>query len=245
MYFFGSIYDWLISVYKYIPGFIEASGIVLLLTVGTVLLSWVCGLVAALGSLLDTKVLRAPFRFYIWFIRGTPTLIQIFIVYFGLPQFGIRFSPYTAGVLALGFNSGAYVAEIIRGGISAIPQGQMESAVALGMGNILAFRRIIFPQVVRIIIPAITNEAITMLKNTSLLSAITVFELTLRVQVAIARTFRPFDFYIIAAFIYLAMTSILSKLSKKMENQYSIAYTKESKDSIGRTGRTEVEVVKK
>jgi len=208
----------------YIPGFLKASLIVLELTAGTILLSWAFGLIAALGKSSRFKILQYPSSFYIWFIRGTPTLIQIFIVYFGFPQLGLKFSPFVAGVLTLGVNSGAYVAEIIRAGLTAIPVGQMESANALGMNYVLAMRRIILPQVVRIIIPPITNEAITMLKNTSLLSTITVVELTLYAQVIIAKTFRPFDFYIIAAVLYLIMTTIFSSLANKMEKRYGLAY---------------------
>ena len=212
------------TISTYIPGFLKASLIVLELTAGTILLSWAFGLIAALGKSSRFKILRYPSSFYIWFIRGTPTLIQIFIVYFGFPQLGLKFSPFVAGVLTLGVNSGAYVAEIIRSGLTAIPVGQMESASALGMNYVLAMRRIILPQVVRIIIPPITNEAITMLKNTSLLSTITVVELTLYAQVIIARTFRPFDFYIIAAVLYLMMTTIFSSLANKMEKRYGLAY---------------------
>ena len=127
------------------------------------------------------------------------------------------------GVLALGVNSGAYVAEIVRSGLIAIPKGQMESARALGMSYTKAMRRIILPQVVRIILPPITNEGITMLKNTSLLSTITVMELTLSAQVVIARTFRPFEFYIIAAILYLMMTTILSHFSDKLERNMRLA----------------------
>lgn len=212
------------SISGFLPGFLEACVAVLELTVGTVLLSWICGLIAALMKSSPFRMLRIPSSFYIWFIRGTPTLIQVYIVYFGLPQLGIKFSPFAAGVLALGINSGAYVAEIVRAGLSAIPRGQMESARALGMGYGLAMRKIIMPQVVRVVLPPITNEAITMLKNTSLLSTITVMELTLKAQIVIARTFRPFDFYIIVALLYLIMTTILSSLSGKLEKKHAIAY---------------------
>lgn len=222
--FFNFVTNYWPTISIYIPGFLKASLIVLELTAGTILLSWAFGLIAALGKSSRFKILRYPSSFYIWFIRGTPTLIQIFIVYFGFPQLGLKFSPFVAGVLTLGVNSGAYVAEIIRAGLTAIPVGQMESANALGMNYVLAMRRIILPQVVRIIIPPITNEAITMLKNTSLLSTITVVELTLYAQIIIARTFRPFDFYIIAAVLYLIMTTIFSSLANKMEKRYGLAY---------------------
>lgn len=148
-------------------------------------------------------------------------MIQVFIVYFGLPQFGLRLSPFLAGVIALGVNSGAYVAEIIRAGLSAIPKGQMKSSLALGISQFDTMRRIILPQVFKIIVPPITNEAITALKNTSLLSTITVVELTLFAQTIIATTFRPFEFYIAVALIYLLLTTILTQFSGWLERRYA------------------------
>jgi len=208
---------------RYMPSILSSCVIVIELTLFTILISWVCGLFAGIGKSSKYKIFSYPCRFYIWFIRGTPTLIQVYLVYFGLPQFGIQMPPFTAGILALGINSGAYVAEIFRAGLSAIPRGQMESARALGMTYTKAMRRIILPQVVRIILPAITNEGITMLKNTSLLSTITVLELTLQTQVVIARTFRPFEFYIVASVLYLVMTTVLSHYSDKLEKKYALS----------------------
>ena len=212
------------SIAAYMPSFLEASWVVMEVTVLVILLSWLCGLLAAFGKTARNPVVRWASSFYIWFIRGTPTLIQIFIVYFGLPQIGVRLSPFTAGVIALGINSGAYVAEIVRAGLLAMPKGQLESALALGMSWPQAMARIIMPQVVRIIIPPVTNEAVTTLKNTSLLSTITVVELTLQAQIVIAATYRPFDFYIIAAVLYLAMTTILTQLSTWVERRYRVQY---------------------
>lgn len=204
----------------YVPGFLSASWVVLVLSVLAILVSWACGVLAALGKASRFSAARQLSAFYIWFIRGTPTLIQVFIVYFGFPQMGMRLSPFVAGVLALGFNGGAYIAEIVRAGLSAIPKGQMESAQALGMSRFHMMTRIIMPQVFRVILPPVTNEAITMVKNTSLLSTITVVELTLYSQTIIATTFRPFEFYIATALIYLAMTTILSQAAAQMERHY-------------------------
>lgn len=203
----------------YVPGFLNASWLVFSITVLVIVVSWICGLAAALGKTSRFAAARSAAAFYIWFIRGTPTLIQVFIVYFGFPQLGLKLSPFAAGVLALGVNSGAYVAEIIRSGLSAIPKGQLESAMALGISHRKAMTTIILPQVFRIILPPLTNEAITCLKNTSLLSTITVMELTLYSQVLIATTFRPFEFYIATALIYLVMTTVLSQLSAYLERR--------------------------
>ena len=140
-------------------------------------------------------------------------------LYFGMPQIGVKLSPVTAGIIALGVSSGAYVAETIRAGLAAIPRGQVESALALGMNPRIMMVRIVLPQVFRMILPSLTNEAISAVKNTSLLSTITVVELTLYAQLMIATTFRPFDFYIAAALIYLGLilffiTFVVLALSK-------------------------------
>lgn len=212
------------SIEAYLPGFLEASWIAFEITLVVIALSWALGLAAALAKLSKRRWLRWPASFYVWFIRGTPTLIQIFIFYFGLPQMGVRLSPFAAGILALGINGGAYVAEIVRGGLLAIPKGQMESAMAIGMSPFKAMTRIILPQVVRIVIPPLTNEAATTLKNTSLLSTITIVELTLHAQLVIATTYRPFDFYIIAAILYLIMTSVLTEVAAWLERRYQLKY---------------------
>jgi His/Glu/Gln/Arg/opine family amino acid ABC transporter permease subunit len=217
------IQEWWIGFQPYIGGFVQATWIGVVLSVCAIIVSWLCGLLLALANRSSFVALRQASVFYVWFIRGTPTLVQIFIVYFGLPQFGIRMSPFVAGVVALGMNGGAYVAEIIRSGLLAIPKGQTESAEALGMSRFLLMYRIILPQVFRIILPPITNEAITMVKNTSLLSTITVVELTLYSQTIISTTFRPFEFYTATALIYLALTTIISQTASALERRYARA----------------------
>lgn len=209
------------EVRLYGPGFVDASITVFAITILTIIVSWICGIAAALAQRSKFKAVRAIAAFYIWFIRGTPTLIQIFIIYFGFPQIGIHLSPFVAGVLALGINSGAYVTEIVRGGLTAIPRGQSESALALGFSPNDTMRTIILPQVFRIILPAVTNEAISTLKNTSLLSTITVVELTLYAQTLIAATFKPFEFYIAIAVIYLVLTTVLTFFASWLERRYA------------------------
>ena len=218
----NSLIEFWNSFAPYGPGILQSCIIVMEISLLSIFFSWILGLVAALGKNSRVRILRYPCEFYIWFMRGTPSLIQIFIIYFALPQIGLTFSPFVAGVVALSIGGGAYVAEVFRSGLAAIPSGQGESAQALGMGPILTMRRIVLPQVVRIIIPALTNEAINTLKNTSLLSTITVLELTLYTQMAIAATFRPFDFYIAAALLYLVMTSVLSQFASWHEKKYAL-----------------------
>ncbi|WP_413735986.1 amino acid ABC transporter permease [Sodalis sp. RH21] len=207
------------DINTYGAGFLEAAWTVLLITIVTIVLSWIFGFLAVSAKISPVKLFRGLGRFYIWFIRGTPALIQVFVVYFGFPQIGIHLSPFVAGVLALGLNSGAYVAEIIRSGLQAVPRSQTESAFALGMSKWEVMRRIILPQVFRIVLPPLTNEAISTLKNTSLLSTITVIDITLYAQTIISATFRPFQFYIAAALIYLVLTTFLTELSSWLERR--------------------------
>ncbi len=220
----GILQEWYAVVIPYVPLLMKAAVMVLKVTVCVVILSWVAGLILALCRTSGTAFLVWPARAYVWFIRGTPALVQIFIVYFGLPQFGIRMSPFAAGTIALGLNSGSYVAEIIRGGLLSIPSGQRESALALGMSRWTAMRRIILPQVVRVIIPPISNEVASSLKNTSLLSTITLMELTLQTEIIIASTFRPFEFYIFAAGVYLIMTTTCLYGLQRMERRFALRY---------------------
>lgn len=216
------LYDWVVDFATYIPSYLMATGVVVAVTVLTILLSWICGLITAFAKLSRVRLFHKLADFYVWFVRGTPTLIQVFIVYFGFPQLGMKLSPFVAGTLALGVSSGAYVAETIRSGLTAIPKGQMESSLALGMTRTDAMLHIILPQVFRIILPSLTNEAISALKNTSLLSTISVMELTLYTQLVIAATFRPFDFYIASAFLYLVMTTVLSRMATWLERRQAI-----------------------
>lgn len=214
--------DYWESVFSFLPGFLGASVIAVEVALVTILISWVFGLIGVLAKSSRYWIVRAPADFYVWFMRGTPQLIQVFIIYFGMPQLGLNLPPFIAGSIALGIGSGAYVTEVFRSGLSAIPKGQRESALAIGMSGSLTMRRIIFPQMIRIIVPALTNEAISTLKNTSLLSTITIMELTLYTQTVIAATFRPFDFYIIAALLYLTATTLLTQFATWYERRYAL-----------------------
>lgn len=167
---------------------------------------------------------------YIDFIRGTPLLVQIFIIYFGIPnllrvltgqQYPIH--AYAAGILACGINSGAYVAEIVRAGIQSIDRGQMEAARSLGMNHRQAMRFIIMPQAFKRIIPPLGNEFIAMLKDTSLLSAIGIEELTRQGQLYIAATAAPFPVYAGVLLMYLVMTLVISRFVALLERRYAVS----------------------
>ncbi|MDB5413093.1 MAG: transporter permease [Rubritepida sp.] len=210
------IFDWNVVVYA-IP--LLAAGIVQTLKVSIVacILGLGLGLVAGLGSLSHNRPLRLLVRIYVDFIRGTPLLIQIFLVFFALPVVGIRMSEYWAGVFALAVNSGAYIAEVVRGTVGSIERGQTEAALSIGMTRKKVLIWVLLPQAWRPMIPAVTNDLITLTKNSSLLSAISVYELTRSGQAIIATHFAPFEIYLLLALYYWALISVLSWASRRIE----------------------------
>lgn len=210
-------------VSDFIPFLLQAALVTLELSIVSIILGLLLGLVAALMKISNVKPLVWIADFYIWVIRGTPMLVQLFLVYFGLPQVGIELGPFTAGVIALGINSGAYIAEIYRGGMLSIPKGQTEAAQSLGMSYATIMKRIILPQAVRVSIPALGNQAISMLKDSSLASLVTVSELMMVSQRFAATNYAFIEFYITAALLYLFLTTIFSFILKKIEYRLSVS----------------------
>jgi len=202
---------------KYIPFFLKASLLTIEISALSIIIGFFLGLFAALGKMSHNKAISLPARFYVWFFRATPLLVQIFLIYFGLPQFGINLSPFVAGVMAMSINAGAYYSEIIRAGIQSIHHGQMEAARSLGMSYALAMRRVILPQSLKVIIPPFGNESIILIKDTSLLSTITIIEITLMAQRLISSTWRPFELYLVSAHYYDVITSILNYFLNRYE----------------------------
>jgi polar amino acid transport system permease protein len=165
------------------------------------------GLGAALLGVAPNRIARAVAAFYVWLWRGTPLLVQLLILYLGLPQLGIRLSVEQAGLLGLGLNAGAYMAEIVRAGLLSVDSGQSEAARSLGMSSAQSMRLIVLPQAARVVLPPLGNEFNGMLRTTSLLSVISFEELLRVTTVAISTTFRPVELYSAAALYYLAMTT--------------------------------------
>jgi polar amino acid transport system permease protein len=210
-------------VEKYLPFLLQACITTLEIAVLSLALGLMMGIIIVLMKISKYKALIWSADFYIWTLRGTPLLVQLFLVYYGLPQIGIQFGPFTASVIALGVNAGAYLAEILRGGIVSIPKGQMEAAQSLGMHYPTIMRRIILPQAFRVSIPAIGNESITLLKDSSLASLVTVSELMMTSQRFASTNYAFIEFYITAAVFYLAMTTIFTFVLKKAEFRLSIS----------------------
>lgn len=203
-------------IIKYLPFLLQGAGLTIELAVLGIAFGILLGLVAALLKISHTP-LRFIAHFYIWLIRGTPLLVQLFLIYFGLPELGIKLNAFASSVLGLGINSGAYIAEVFRGGIEAIPVGQTEASLSLGMGKLLTMRRIIFPQALRIALPSLGNQFIISLKDSSLCSVITMSELLQTSQRFASVTFASMEFYTAAAALYLLMTTVLSAVLRSLE----------------------------
>ncbi len=186
----------------------------------TVLLSIPLGLAIAMLGISRFWPLKAIANFYILVLRGTPLLLQLFFVYFGLPALGLEFDRFTSAVVAFVFNYGAYFAEIFRGGIQSIDSGQYEAAKALGIPYSKTMLRIIIPQTIRRIMPAIANETITLVKDTALITAIGVQELLKVAKDAVNRDTYTTPF-LAAALIYLCVTIILTLIFRKVEQKYA------------------------
>lgn len=160
---------------------------------------------------------------FVWVIRGTPLFVQVLIVYYALPELiGISLSPFTAGVIALGINSMAYISEIVRGGINAIPEGQWEAAYVIGLKPWQILKGIILPQMLRINLPSLTNELTALIKETSILMVIGVAELTKVSRDIVARELDPMTIYLAAAVLYLAMTSIASLFAQYTQKRWCL-----------------------
>lgn len=199
-------------------------GITLELTVISLLIALVLGLITALMKLSKKRSLNAIANAYINVIRGTPLLVQVLYIYFALPALlGIRFDEWTAAIAALSLNAGAYIAEVFRSGIQAVPRGQMEAARSLGMTHRQAMRHVILPQAIRIVIPSLVNQFIITLKDTSLVSVIGFEELARKGQLIIATTYAAFEIYTVVALFYLVVVLALTRLSEYLEKRLNVA----------------------
>ncbi len=218
---------------KYWRFYVEWAKNTLLLAFFAVILGTTIGLFLSLLKTSRYKALRAIATTYIEFIRGTPLLVQLFIIYYGLQAIGlrfpdvpflgkllgVRFPDFMSGVITLGINSGAYVGEIFRAGIQAVDRGQAEAGRSLGLSNALTLRHIVIPQALRNILPALGNEFIVVIKESSIVSIIGIADLMYKADTVRGNTFLPFEPLIIAALMYFMMTYPLSKLMGNLEKR--------------------------
>ena len=209
------------------PRLLQGLWMTIELTLVSLLIAAVLGLLFGLLSVSRTTFLRGISRVYIDIIRGTPLIVQVFFIYFGIPSaLNMRLDAFIAGVIALSLNAGAYTAEIVRGGIQSIDKGQMESARSLGLPYTMAMRRVVLPQAIKTMIPAIVNQCIITLKDSSLVSVIGLAELTQTGRLIIANNFESLKMWIIIGVMYFIPIMILSKVSSHIERKMSYGKSK-------------------
>lgn len=204
-------------IIPFLPIFIKGALVTLELSCLSLFFGMLFGIIGGLLKISSFKIFRGIASFYTWIFRGTPLLVQLFIIYFGLPELGIQLSPFAAGTLGMALNTGAYITEIVRSGIQAVDEGQTEAALSLGMSKVVTMVRVIGPQAFKIMLPSLVNQFIMTIKNSSMTSLVTITELFRSGQVTITSTFRSFEVYTFIALIYLVLTSIFMLIAKFLE----------------------------
>ncbi|MEN6300511.1 MAG: amino acid ABC transporter permease [Anaerolineaceae bacterium] len=202
---------------KAIPELWDGTLITLQITFVTLIIGFVIGFPAAFARIYGGKVLKSISIVYTEIFRGTPVLVQLFLIYYGLPQFGITLSAFTAAYIALGLNSGAYQAEYFRGAIQAISSGQMMAAQSLGMNKVKAIIYIIIPQAFRLALPSWANEVVSMVKVTSIVYLTAVPDLMTKAKMLSSKYFNPIETYLTAAVFYLVIIGILTLILNYIE----------------------------
>ena len=206
------------------------------LSIGAMLIGLVLGGIAAMMRMSDRRWLRLPASGYVWLFRGTPVLVQLIIIYTGLPQLGIQLGVVASALIGLGVNEGAYLAEIIRSGISAVPKGQFEAARAIGMTWPKTMRVVVMPQALRVIIPPLGNAFNGLMKTSSLASVISLEELLRRTELLVQVQFKVLEIFIIAALYYLVLTTLWGFVQQRLE-----AYASRSVAGDRPSGRTKMD----
>ncbi len=207
---------------EYFLSFLNAAKMTVVVTVIGITIGIALGIILALMRISKYKILYIPAKFYIWIIRGTPLLLQLLLIYFGLVNF-IRLDNLPSAFLALGFHNSAYIAEIFRGAIQGIDRGQREAGLSIGMTNIKVMRRIVFPQALKRAIPPLSNQLIIALKDSSLASAVAIPELLLYARQLGSSNFMLMEMLSIAAIYYLILTSMLTALANMIEKKLNVS----------------------
>ena len=204
-------------VKQYLPVFRQAFLNTLSVSAVSLVFALIVGLIGGLCKMSKNKIIRSIVSIYVNAIRSTPLLAQLYLIFFGLPYLGIKFSPFVTGVIALTLNSGAYITEIVRSGIEAVPKGQTEASLSLGMNYFTMMKRIILPQAFVIIIPPLVGQLVVLIKDTCLLSVIAYTELTRAAEIVVANSFAPTEGYITSALLYLTICFVLMRFSRYLE----------------------------
>lgn len=202
-----------------LPALLRGAVVTIEIAFVAVILGLLLGTGLALAQQSKVTAIRFLAGGYVTFFRGTPMLIQILFVFYVLPEFGFSISPFWSVTLAMGLNSGAYISQVVRSGINGVSKGQVEAAYVLGLSPYKTFRFVILPQAFRLILPALGNEAVTLIKDSSLASIIGVMELSKEASIIRSRTYDPFSILLASACIYLILTAAVSFFVKKLEKK--------------------------
>lgn len=213
--------DFLQHAREFLPILLEGAIVTVQVTVLSFVLSSIIGLILALGKLSPVRAVSHMASTVINVIRGLPIIVQLFYIYFVLPELGIQLSAFQAGVIGLGIAYSAYQAENFRAGIEAVDPGQREAALAMGMSSLMLMRRVVLPQAFRIALPPYGNTLVMMLKDSSLVSTITVAELTRAGQLIASSTFQNMTVYTLVALLYLALSLPLVAILKRLEKRFA------------------------
>ena len=201
------------------PVMLRGTGYTLLFAIASMLFALPLSALITVVRLLRLPLAHQAVALYVSAMRGTPLLVQVFIIYYGLPSIGIEFSPITAGILALTLNVAAYMSETLRGAIQAVAQGQWQAGTSLGLTRAQTLRHVIGPQALRAAVPSLSNSLISLIKDTSLVSVIAVTELMLATKELISTTFQPFPLYLAAAAVYWVLSSSFAQVQRWMERR--------------------------
>ena len=206
------------TVLNYTPLILKGLGCTILVSVEAIIIALIIGTLLSVlrmgGNSLPSRIVKGIIKVYISFVRDTPVLVQIYIIYQVLAVMGLNLSAYVSGVIALSLNSGGFIAEIIRGGLTAVPKGQTEAAAALGMSKPKILTRIVFPQVFKVVSPQLTSEFINVIKVSPMLSVLAIVELTRTAQRLITQTYVTLPFYIAIAVLYFIVCAALEEIVK-------------------------------
>ncbi|MBR8183636.1 amino acid ABC transporter permease [Burkholderia ambifaria] len=208
-----------------LPVMVKGALLTLKFAVASMALGLVVGLVVAIMRIGSNRLASGLAQGYVSLMRGTPLLVQMFVVYYGLPDLGITLDPTTAGIFTLTLNAGSYLSESMRGAILGIGRGQWAAAHSLGLTHVQTLRYIVCPQALRLAVPSLGNTLISLIKDTSLVSVITVTELLRSTQEVIAATFQPLPLYLAAAALYWVLSTLLTRLQGRVETRLSLPST--------------------
>ena len=210
----------LVSLFELaLPAMLKGTAYTLFFAITSMVLGLALGALIALVRVLEVPILAQIARLYVSAFRGTPLLVQVFIVYYGLPSVGIEFSPVTAGILSLTLNVAAYLSESLRGAVISVPEGQWMAGKSLGLTRVQTLRYVIGPQALRSAVPSLSNSLISLIKDTSLVSVIAVTELMLATKELISTTFQPFPLYIAAAGVYWVLSLAFEQVQRLLEKR--------------------------